>query len=368
MVSVCAFVVAACGGAQLSTPHATSTPAVPSSVPSIAASTSSVLATPTSTTTTVVASSTIVPRPTVVRGGLVDVGVTDAVAISDNCALRKTGQVVCWLPSDVSPGDTIAVTTIPGLDDAVMIDSGGSGTACAVRRGGKVVCWGRFGAFASVGNEVPVEVAALGPMVGVATGWGFACSWSSIGLAWCWTTGGRFPFAATSVTSSSTPVQVPGLHDVVQIAAGWDQACARERAGAVYCWGNNESGQLGDGTRFMSRVPVLATRFGDSIGLSADETTCSLHRDSSITCLGYRSFGSVAEETPPDTAGVARIRIVDGARVCALGTDSVVTCWGIDSEQIGHWGHVVDLESSIGYLCLLFDTAHLACLEFAHGE
>jgi alpha-tubulin suppressor-like RCC1 family protein len=32
--------------------------------------------------------------------------------------------------------------------------------------------------------------------------------------------------------------------------------CILDRAGEVWCWGNNEFGQVGDGTRVSRAVPV----------------------------------------------------------------------------------------------------------------
>lgn len=51
-----------------------------------------------------------------------------------------------------------------------------------------------------------------------------------------------------------TPVS--GLTNVAEIASGSRSACARLATGGVRCWGNNDNGQLGDGTRIDRMTPV----------------------------------------------------------------------------------------------------------------
>ena len=77
-------------------------------------------------------------------------GLTDAVKISlggrFGCALRATGDVVCWgyindIGAATLPPYTTPVT-VAGVTDAVDIAAHTSGHACARRRTGEVLCWG----------------------------------------------------------------------------------------------------------------------------------------------------------------------------------------------------------------------------------
>lgn len=54
----------------------------------------------------------------------------------------------------------------------------------------------------------------------------------------------------------STAAPVVGLADVIQIGAGTDHVCARTTGGKVLCWGDNDHGQLGDGTTQDRSVPT----------------------------------------------------------------------------------------------------------------
>ena len=50
------------------------------------------------------------------------------------------------------------------------------------------------------------------------------------------------------------PVQVPGLTGVVAVAAGYYHSLAVKTDGTVWAWGDNDYGQLGDGTT-TTRMP-----------------------------------------------------------------------------------------------------------------
>lgn len=78
-------------------------------------------------------------------------GLRDAAALSDgglfSCALRKSGQVVCWGENRDgqlgigSRAPSPQPATVVGIDDATAITAGGR-HACALRRSGQVFCWG----------------------------------------------------------------------------------------------------------------------------------------------------------------------------------------------------------------------------------
>ncbi len=57
------------------------------------------------------------------------------------------------------------------------------------------------------------------------------------------------------MVARANPTLVPGLSGVVSVSAGSEFACAVQDDGLVFCWGNNDFGQLGDGTEVGRTTP-----------------------------------------------------------------------------------------------------------------
>jgi alpha-tubulin suppressor-like RCC1 family protein len=52
------------------------------------------------------------------------------------------------------------------------------------------------------------------------------------------------------------PAAVVGAPRFAELAAGEFHTCGLTWEGELYCWGNNDYGQLGDGTRELRATPV----------------------------------------------------------------------------------------------------------------
>jgi len=58
------------------------------------------------------------------------------------------------------------------------------------------------------------------------------------------------------MASSTVPVKVTSSLTFTSLARGYFHFCATATNGGVYCWGNNQFGQLGDGTTQTRMVPT----------------------------------------------------------------------------------------------------------------
>lgn len=159
---------------------------------------------------------------------------------------------------------------------------------------------------------------------------------------------------------STTPLKVrqdPGVllgKIVDDVFSAQFHSCALA-AGKVYCWGQNDDGQLGDGTTTDSNVPVLVGgaltgQTVTAIGGSGN-TSCAI-ANSKIYCWGLNSDGQVGNNsttsvnTPTAVSTtnlgasyVATALSTSGSRsynMCAI-ADNKAWCWGQNNAgQIGN--------------------------------
>ena len=118
--------------------------------------------------------------------------------------------------------------------------------------------------------------------------------------------------------------------------SGESHMCALDVEGRAWCWGDNEVGELGDGSIEPSDHPVLVRteeRFTRLYG--ASNATCGLAADGRMLCWGRNQYrfgnGSAQDSRLPVPAGSGlRFRTIDvGFDVgCGVTLDGDAYCWG----------------------------------------
>jgi len=191
------------------------------------------------------------------------------------CAVLDSGSVKCWgdnWSGQLGDGSTIDDSNIPvdvlGITNAVDISAGGAHT-CAVLDSGSVKCWGanwsgQLGdGSTSYENNVPVDVVGISDAISISAGNRHTCALLSSGAVKCWGDNeyGQLGDGST-IWYSNVPVDVVGINDAISISAGDDHTCALLSSGAVKCWGNDHYGQLGNGIFGYSNVPVDVVGIG----------------------------------------------------------------------------------------------------------
>jgi alpha-tubulin suppressor-like RCC1 family protein len=106
----------------------------------------------------------------------------------------------------------------------------------------------------------------------------------------------------------------------------------------VQCWGNNDFGELGDGTTIMRSSPVSVVGLSNVKKIaSGGSFTCAATEDGSAKCWGANIFGrlglnsAIAMSTvPTNVIGISNvIDIAAGAaHACAINSSGDVYCWG----------------------------------------
>ena len=274
-----------------------------------------------------------------------------AAGPGDTCA--AAGTVSCWgFDAYGSLGNAESRSSafplgVPGLAGVSRVSTNLS--TCALALGGALKCWGlnyygQVGDGTTTNRWTPAAVSGLGSGVtDVSVGYLHACAVTAAGGAKCW--GNNWDGELGNGTFGSgdcaclfeTPGDVSGLtHGVRAVAAGLEHTCALTTGGGVKCWGDNQYGELGNGTTDTSALPV------DVQGLSSGVTqlsagvdfTCAVTTEGGVKCWGHGPMDDSGEgspvTTPEDVAGldhgVASVS-VGSDTACAVLTDGGVVCW-----------------------------------------
>jgi alpha-tubulin suppressor-like RCC1 family protein len=231
---------------------------------------------------------------------------------SQACAVSSAGAVYCWGYNNYGQlGDAstanrhtpVAVDT-SGVLAGVTITriSAGYEHTCAVSSAGAVYCWGnnedgQLGNGGITNQSSPVAVTGLTGVTQVSAGGAHTCALTSAGAVYCWGRNNSGQLGNGNLaTNQSSPVAVTGLTGVTQVSAGWNDTCALSSAGAVYCWGNNEDGQLGDGSIGWSSTPVAVTGLTGVTQISAGNyDTCAVSSAGAAYCWGRNNKGQLGD-------------------------------------------------------------------------
>ncbi|MDP2958482.1 MAG: hypothetical protein Q8N53_18800 [Longimicrobiales bacterium] len=209
--------------------------------------------------------------------------------------------------------------------------------------------FGRHLLLASVEGAQGVTFRAWGDLffTGVSAGWRHSCGLDPKGWAWCWGDNNWGQLGDGTKAGSPESRRVSGGHSFVRVEAGTLHTCALTAEGDPFCWGDNGLGQLGDGTNASRPVPVasgVGVRF-DDLDLGGLHT-CGLDPSGALYCWGSNQSGqlgvpgsetcSVFNTAQPCATRPARVEL-PGA-VVKVSAGDAHTCALTDEGTAFCWG------------------------------
>ncbi|HYF40331.1 MAG TPA: hypothetical protein VD930_11620, partial [Gemmatimonadales bacterium] len=146
-------------------------------------------------------------------------------------------------------------------------------------------------------------------------------------------------------TLQKVPRRAAAGHAFTSLAFAVESACGISQSGEVLCWGQNESGQLGDGTTNHRGAPAPVGGLTGIVELAAGERHfCARSGAGNVSCWGRNEWfqtghpnrNSVAQPQPVALTGPASDIMAGGEHSCAL-VNGRSFCWGADfSGQLGN--------------------------------
>jgi alpha-tubulin suppressor-like RCC1 family protein len=319
------------------------------------------------------------------------------------CAVLRSGDVYCWgMNYDGALGDgsiagpqtcrvgshsfscSSSAVRVSGLNRAVGI-SATADHVCAVVADGSVYCWGaneegdlgtgRLTSSRVCGAEPPAEpcsptphrVTGLDAATAVAAGVDHTCALLRDGGVDCWGENALGELGAGDVRlpscqgdpCSTRPLRVRTLHSAVAVSAGDEQSCALLADGDVDCWGDNEDGELGQGSTSgpqtchipqavpCSDLPVRVVGVAHASAVATGNGQACAASLGQVFCWGMTSWGVLGNGTTHsqsacwngacDTRPVRVVEVAGADAVaasgggldgCALSAPLAVSCWG----------------------------------------
>jgi alpha-tubulin suppressor-like RCC1 family protein len=182
--------------------------------------------------------------------------------------------VKCWGQNyygqvgDATVINKLIPTDVRGLTSGVAALSAGGSHTCALTTGGGLKCWGwnlygQLGDGTTTNRSTPVSVSGLASgMKAINGGSRHTCALTSGNAAKCWGWNAYGQLGNGTTGLSSFPVDVSGLASGVNvIRAGYYDSRALLTSGGLRCWGDNQYGELGDGTYNNALTPVIVYGF-----------------------------------------------------------------------------------------------------------
>jgi alpha-tubulin suppressor-like RCC1 family protein len=253
-------------------------------------------------------------------------------------------------PLGVGDDEPVGPISSPSTATAIAVAAGGT-HALALLADGTVLSWGSTfrgdlgrpasGEFSSTPGVVSGLGAGSG-VVAIAAGSSHSLALRADGSVVAWGDNDNGQLGDGTATWRSAPVPVLGLgpgSGVVSVAAGFDHSVAALADGSVVAWGYNQEGEVGDGTTTQRRKPTPVLGLGPGSGITTVAAglyhTLALADTGALFSWGFNSAGALGDGT--------RTTRLSPVAVSGLGAGSGVVA--IDGG--GHFSGAVRADGSL---------------------
>jgi len=218
----------------------------------------------------------------------------------------------------------------------------------AIRTDGILFGWGinttgQLGLNDVINRSSPTQISTDTWSMVVVNGGGVGAAPAAIrtdGTLWCWGNNNVGQIGNGTTVTRSSPVQVDGSW--ITVSAGKSHKAAIKSDSTVYLWGLGTSGQLGDNTTISRSSPVQITGGGSWTSVSiGDVSSYGIRTNNTLWAWGLNSSGqlgnnSTLNRSSPIQVGVSSWSIVQATTVSvfAVKLNNKLYAWGRNDNSI----------------------------------
>src|ERR1043165_6518327 len=128
------------------------------------------------------------------------------------------------------------------------------------------------------------------------------------GTLWAWGNNNSGQLGDGTTINSGTPTQIGTDTKWASITCGSGYTMALKNDGTLWAWGNNSSGQLGDGTTTDKTTPTQIGTDTKWVGIACgDRHTVAVKSDGTLWAWGYNGTGQLGDGSTIDKASPIQI-------------------------------------------------------------
>ncbi len=221
--------------------------------------------------------------------------------------------------------------------------------------------WNAFGTFGDPSfnsSYVPVRMGTDTNWESVTSGFDHVSAIKTDGSLWVWGRGYKgslgLNWPVFTTATQFTPARVGNSNDWKIVSADNSNTFAVKDDGSLWAWGNNESGQLGDGTKIDRQIPTRIGNDSDWESINgASGSPTALKSDGSLWAWGLNDFGQLGDGTTIAKLVPTKIQnandwsvvVNGGGGTRAIKNDGSLWVWGVNNVgQLGD-GTTIDQKS-----------------------
>jgi alpha-tubulin suppressor-like RCC1 family protein len=239
---------------------------------------------------------------------------------------------------------------LPAGTTVKAVAAGGRHTL-AVTRAGELLAWGynfdgQLGDGTTTGRGTPVRVILPGgaKAVAVAAGSSHSLAVTTTGMVYAWGSNeyGQLGDGTTTDRHSPVAVKLPAGAKVIAVGACYNYSVALTSAGRVLAWGHNRSGQLGDGNRRNSDVPVrvkLPARVTVTAIAAGGYQGLALTSAGTVLAWGDGGNGQLGNGGTHSSDVPVLVKLPAGTKVTRIGAGSLFSLALTSSGRVLAWGY-----------------------------